>query len=379
MENPHFDENIDVELPKIVIIDDNPSNILLAATLLKKMDYQVFTALDGNSGIEVVNHIKPDLILLDIMMPELDGYQVCEILKKNPDTAEIPVVFLTALKQTENLVKSFEVGGVDYISKPFKKDELIARVKTHIDLKRSRDIILSQNHRLHKLNDEKNSLMHITAHDLKNPLQGISGLVEMLQYHRSEIDDEEYESICQSINASTMHALEIINDLLDAHAIEHGKFQFKLEKTDVSALFNELYEHFDSTAKEKILNLQFEYSQNIFVMADLSKFKRVLENIISNAIKFSPEDKNIFVKVSDQVDHIIISIKDEGPGFTEEDKTKLFTKFSKLSAKPTAGESSSGLGLSIVKALVEAMDGKIELESEAGNGAEFKVFMPKAQ
>lgn len=378
MDNSHYDENLIVKLPKIVIIDDNPSNINLAATLLKKHDYDVLSALDGKSGIELVNREKPDLILLDIMMPELDGYEVCKILKNNTKTSEIPIVFLTALKETDNLVRSFEVGGVDYISKPFKKEELFARVKTHLELKRSRDIILSQNHKLHKLNDEKNNLMHITAHDLKNPLQGISGLIEMLQFHRHAIDDEEYESICQSINSSTMHALEIINDLLDAHAIEHGKFQFKSEKINLKEILDELYEHFINSANAKYLNLQFNLDNDVFVLADLSKFKRVLENIISNAIKFSPENKNISVNISNNHDYSIISVKDEGPGFTEEDKSKLFKKFTKLSARPTAGESSSGLGLSIVKSLLEVMNGRIELESESGKGAEFKIFIKKA-
>lgn len=372
------DEYADIQKAKIVLIDDNPSNLMLAGSILKKNDYEVFTAKSGDEGLDLITRIMPDLILLDIMMPNMDGYQVCNILKQNAKLANIPVIFLTALQQTEDLLKSFEIGGVDYITKPFKKEELFARVKTHIELKRSKDIILSQNHKLHKLNDEKNGLLHITAHDLKNPLQGIFGLVEILKESRELLDEAEYNDICNNISASIHHAVEIINDLLDSDAIEHGKFNFKIEKFSINELFEDISESFEHVALAKNIDLEFNLEENLVVNADYSKFKRAIENLISNALKFSSSNTKVKVHSASLNDQIYISIKDEGPGFSAEDKTKLFQKYSKLSARPTAGESSTGLGLSIVKSILENMEAKIELKSELGKGSEFIITCLKS-
>lgn len=234
--------------------------------------------------------------------------------------------------------------------------------------------------RVLELNEEKNEFLGIAAHDLKNPLTAVSAFADIL-INDKDLSKEQHDDFLNEIIKASERMFFIVKNLLDVNAIEQGKLNTKLEKISLISVVEELHSQFkDALQKKNItLNIKNEIEES-FVLADYNLSLQVVQNILSNAIKFSQKDKNIFVTLRNSKDneYIELSIKDEGPGFTEEDKKKLFKKFARLSARPTAGEHSTGLGLSIVKKLIEMMNGKIELVSEAGKGAEFIISFVKA-
>lgn len=363
--------------PIIMIVDDNIKNLELAVTLLQLYKYEIAVANSGKEAIEILNEVTPDLILLDIMMPEMDGYEVCKTIKSNPKYKNIPVLFLTAKSETEDIVKGFEAGGVDFIKKPFKQEELLIRIKNHLELKRASDIILSQN-------QEKNALLSITAHDLKNPLQAILGLMDILERQHNNLSPDDFIEIVRAIKYSTKTAIHITKDLLDVHAFEEGKIFIKNSVFNIYDVINDIIDNYKFSASDKHINIHFNSDCSSYLInADKSKTERIFDNLISNAIKFTNKNKNIWINIyskhntQSNLEQVITVIKDEGPGLTDEDKKNLFKKFAKLSAKPTGGETSSGLGLSIVKKLVEAMNGSVWCESIHGSGASFFVAFDK--
>jgi signal transduction histidine kinase len=326
-----------------------------------------------------LEHDTPDLILLDVMMPNMTGFEVCEKIKQNPTLAAIPIIFLTAKSEIEDIVRGFKLGGVDYITKPFNKDELLVRINTHLNLKFARDLIIKQNTRLEQLNLEKNEFLGIAAHDLKNPLTAIKGLSEVLADPNSGLDKDEILDFSKMILHSSEFMFQIIIDLLDINAIEEGKINFNIEEIDAFELLKLVSNKFRMRAEDKRIKLNLiPNNDTLHAFADPGRCQQILDNLVSNAIKFSPFDRNIWIAASKTVDekYIKIEVKDEGPGISEDDMKKLFGKFTRLSARPTNNENSTGLGLSIVKRLVEEMRGRIYCESKLGEGAKFVLELP---
>jgi len=290
------------------------------------------------------------------------------------------VIFLTASNEMEHLVKGFEAGAVDYITKPFNAPELLARVHTHLELQHARQ-------RLREMNDEKNEFMGIAAHDLRNPLSAIKGYAEMIVedaqlLRRGEAKDlavcgESLEQHGLLVGDTAARMATMVQNLLDANRIERGELKLNLGRTELSALLASVVEtqRPRATAKQQILHLQNEAAP-LTVLVDPSVMVQVLENLVSNAVKYSPPGKNIFIRLKKSSDAARCEVQDEGPGLSAEDQKKLFGKFARLSAKPTGGEHATGLGLSIVKKMVEAMNGKVWCESETGRGATFVVEFP---
>jgi two-component system, sensor histidine kinase and response regulator len=358
---------------KILIVDDNLKNVELAVSLLQSENYEIAIANSGYDALEMLKEFVPDLILLDIMMPEMDGYEVCKIIKSQNQFKDIPILFLTAKTEPDDIIKGFKSGGVDYIKKPFNQDELIVRVSTHINLKHSLDIVIRQN-------EEKTALLSITAHDLKNLLQAIWGLLDILEIKIDRLEKEDILEIIYDIKNSTKTAIHITKDLLDLHKYEAGKFNLLLTTFSPFDILMSLIDQYQRISEEKQIKIIFKNSiEDILIYADKNKFERVLENLISNAVKFSPFNTKIIISLMQKQNSLVISFKDEGPGLSDNDKKQLFKKFAKLSPKPTGGETSSGLGLSIVKLLTESMHGSVYCISELGNGSEFFVEFPIAK
>jgi len=356
---------------RILVVDDISKNLQVVGTMLRNEGYHVMPATSGPQALERAHAQPPDLILLDLMMPEMDGLEVCQRLKAEPLTRQIPVIFLTASNEMEHLMKGFEAGAVDYITKPFNAPELLARVRTHLELKHARE-------RLRELNDEKNEFMGIVAHDLRSPLGTINGFAELL------LDDAtmarpEVEDSARRIRDTATRMAEMVQNLLDANRIERGEMELKLAPTDLGALVASVVEAQRPRALAKSQTLRLEsLTGPVPAVIDPSVTIQVIENLVSNAVKYSPPGKNIFVRLMQPAEAIRCEVQDEGPGLSAEDQKKLFGKFARLSAKPTGGEHSTGLGLSIVKKMVEAMNGRVWCESELGKGATFVVQFPMA-
>lgn len=366
--------------PLIFIIDDIMENVKILGSILLEQGYDISMANNGAMALKMIEKISPDLVLLDIMMPDINGFEVCRRFKEIEKMKNVPIIFLTARSDAEDIIKGFQLGGVDYIIKPFNNEELVVRVKTHIDLKLSKDLILQQNEKLKKLNDEKNELLGIAAHDLRNPLTGIIVSNDAIIKFIDRLSKEEINDFAHNIKASGIRMMKIINNLLDVYAIEDGRIKFEFKKFEIDRVIKKVLKENEHRATQKRITIIADYNSGNQVFADENKVEQVLDNLISNAIKFSPFEKKIMIKnlsvLADGKQFLRIEIKDEGPGLSEEDKSRLFNKFAKLSAIPTDGEGSTGLGLSIVKRLVMEMNGTITCESEKGKGACFIVELP---
>jgi two-component system, sensor histidine kinase and response regulator len=354
---------------RILVVDDISKNLQVVGTMLRNEGYHVMPATSGAQALERAHAQPPDLILLDLMMPEMDGLEVCQRLKAEPLTLQIPVIFLTASNEMEHLMKGFEAGAVDYITKPFNAPELLARVRTHLELKHARE-------RLHELNEEKNEFMGIVAHDLRSPLGTINGFAELL-LDDAMVARPEVEDFARRIRDTATRMAEMVQNLLDANRIERGEMELKLAPTDLAALVASVVEAQRPRALAKNQTLRLEgLTGTVPAVVDPSVTIQVIENLVSNAVKYSPPGKNIFVRLMQPAEAIRCEVQDEGPGLSAEDQKKLFGKFARLSAKPTGGEHSTGLGLSIVKKMVEAMNGRVWCQSELGKGATFVVQFP---
>lgn len=375
----------------ILIVDDEPQNLSLLSFVLKEAGYQVAVATGGTVMFEVLKKRQPDLILCDVLMPEMDGYEVCQRLKAS-EHQNIPLIFLTSKTQTEDLLRGFEAGAVDYITKPFNKSELLARVHTHTQLKQAQDTILAYaeqlrglnqhltetNQQLEALNQEKNHFLGIAAHDLRNPLTTIMLTAELVKMRVDKLEPDKIARYMQNVFDGAERMSGLIKNLLDVNRIESGKLEVVPQRFDLKAFMMRLKEQHQQAASQKQIELFLELpAEDAMLDSDENILLQIAENLLSNAIKYSPKEQQVLISVQAEPEHLHFRIQDQGPGFTAEDQNKLFQKFARLSVRPTAGEQSTGLGLSIVKLLCEALQGRVECQSTPGQGSTFIVTLPR--
>lgn len=370
--------------PIILIVDDVPRNIQILAKILYDEGYDIMMSESGQTALDMINENMPDLILLDIMMPDIDGFEVCKTLKSNTRTKHIPIIFITARTDSASIVKGFEIGGADYLTKPVNMAEMKARVKHQILLKLANDKISEYNKELKQLLEDKDELLGIAAHDMKTPLNSILGFSSLIT---EEIDsDVNNNDTFNKINRFARNISDIskfmsknINDLLNNQILEKGQIVLNKKRTNITNIVINSIKMNETWIKSKNINICISNFEDVFAYVDEDKFINIVQNLVSNAIKYSPKGKSIYLGLSysDSTNNFIrFSVKDEGEGISKNDYDKLFTKFSKLSAKPTAGESSTGLGLSIVKKLTELHNGNIFLNKAYKDGAEFILDIP---
>lgn len=370
--------------PLILIVDDDPQNLRLLNLVLSEAGYAVAVATGAAVCFKALEKRRPDLILCDVIMPDIDGYEVCRRLKALPEYRDIPLIFLSSRIDTEDLLLGFEVGAVDYVTKPFNKSELLARVRTHTELKQARDTILEYTHQLESLNlqlkaldAEKNHFLGIVAHDLKNPLTTILMSAEMVEERAERLKPAAVAEYMQMIQRNATRIRTIIMNLLDVKRIESGKIAVDLKPFDLRDFATRLIETYHENAERKRIRLVLEAPESpVQLISDENIVFQIGDNLLSNALKYSPADRCVFLKLENLGQQVCFSVRDQGPGFTASDKLQLFEKFARLSALPTGGESSTGLGLSIVKRLCELLGGGIACESEPGAGAMFTVTLP---
>jgi len=345
-----------------------PARILVGA-VLGKLGHEIIPASDGATALKRVALRMPDLILLDLLMPGMNGFEVCLQLKLNPEWKEIPVIFLSAADDKEMIVRALNSGGVDYITKPFNQAELISRVRTQLALKTARD-------QLKQLAEDKDELLGILAHDLKNYLGGMNMSAELMSRQIERFKDERMTQLLDNMIRSSSSAMAFVKEFLANSATDHG-FTLKPIAVNLTEIATAAVRQYQEAARLKKIKIQTDFPvEAVLVLADIFALDQVLDNLISNALKFSSPDKEIFVSVRSAGDHAECVIRDEGPGFTVEDKEKMFRRYVRLSARPTGGEPSTGLGLSIVRKLVQGMNGELSCESIPENGATFIVRLP---
>lgn len=363
--------------PVILIVDDQPRNLQVIGNLLAEKHYCLAFAQNGTQALEAARQMPPDLILLDVMMPDINGYEVCRRLKEDPATEAIPVIFLTAKVDSEDVLEGLRAGAVDYLAKPFCSEELLTRVGTHLQLRQlTKELKIA--------NELKSELMSIAAHDLKNPLAAIRGLTEILLGSDGDdpefpLTEEERRNLLKDIYQCSENTLGIIKELLNTETIESGIVRLAIEQGDLGQIIAETIELNQPQARLKNIRLHNAIPMNTLAAIDIPRMREVFDNLLSNAIKYSLPGKEVFLELETHKDAYRVNVRDQGPGLTEDDKQKVFGKFQKLSARPTGGEHSTGLGLAIVKNFMELHGGSVGVESTHGQGATFYVDIPRAK
>ncbi len=366
----------------ILLVDDQIENLQILGNILNQSNYKRALATNGIDALNIADKKNPDLILLDIMMPNMNGFEVCEKLKDNPNTRHIPVIFLTAKTQVEDIKRGFEYGGVDYITKPFKSEELLARIETHIQLKQSKDTIIKQNQDLIRLNREKNTFLSIAIHDLKNPLQVITGFASLIKSRYRNLAPEDFEEFATDILESGENMMKIIEDLVELNKSEEGKLSNYKEEFDLNSLINNTIKKYSTELQNKSIDLTINNpDKHIYIYFDKEKISHILENIFSLVFKHTDTQTTIFFS-SEEIDNPssrILRMKcTNAPAWFSEDidLTSYSDKILDLSTLDGHYDDSSILSFSIIKNYVDQLNGKILYEKETDKGISFIVDLP---
>jgi signal transduction histidine kinase len=369
----------------ILLVDDRPENLLVLEELLAKEGRRFVRATSGNEALRYVLKGSIGLILLDVQMPDMDGFEVASLIKGNPATKEIPIIFMTAISKDEKFaLKGFEGGGIDYLYKPLNPD--ITRVKIEIfeelfhrqeDLKAANNQLVKMNHQLEDLNMQKNYLLGMAAHDLRNPIWAISQLSELLAGGMAGQVTEEQVQFLSSIRESSDYILHIIEDLLDVTKIEAGKMSLDIRPTNMRTLLEQNISLNRMIAEKKDIRLEWKNDlRSAYLYIDAVKIGQVINNLVSNAIKYSLKGTLISIHAEENDDRLSLSVTDQGLGIPKDEQYKLFNGFQTTSVRGTAGEKSTGLGLLICSKIIKAHGGTIDVVSEPGKGSTFWFSVP---
>ncbi|MBE0690099.1 MAG: response regulator [Anaerolineae bacterium] len=361
-------------IPLILVVDDEPGNRILLERLLGR-DYQVFSVPDGESALDALQQAPFDLALVDIMMPGMSGLLVLEHIRNDPERSDLPVMLISALSRTDDVTRGFELGANDYITKPLDVDVMLARVRTQIRLKLLEDERKNTIKQLEAAQEWQDRLLRIASHDLRGPINNIDMAVGLMFSYADAIPDG--MDILNAVKMSVESMEMVITDFLDTAALSPDSIQLRPVEVDVSRSVAQLFKQFTMHAAQKNIGLHVENVSDI-IYADRARFEQALSNLISNAIKYSPPDTDIRIWTESYGDKVRICVADQGPGIPYEERNRLFTQFGKLSTRPTAGEKSTGLGLWIVKNLVEMQDGEVGADNNEGGGSVFWIELANA-
>jgi len=368
----------------VLVVDDNPMNLGVLFDHLKTSGFKILIAEDGESAIYQAKFAKPDVILLDVMMPGADGFETCRNLKKDDASKHIPVIFMTALFETADKIKGFEAGGVDYITKPFQNEEVIARITAHLtiqiqkkeleELNAAKDKLLKE---LGELNATKDKFFSIIAHDLRSPFNGLIGASDLLIQSFENLEKEIVIDLIRSMNTASRNAFNLLNNLLEWSRSQTGRIEWDPNITDISRIIRENKILLKQNFEEKGIGLFNEIQENTFVYADEHMINTVIRNLITNALKYSRRGEEIRISSKEIGNFLEISVSDTGTGIKPQDIGKLFRIDVHHTTKGTENEQGTGLGLILCKEFVEKHKGKIWVESELGKGTTFRFTLPK--
>lgn len=352
-------------LPVILVVDDQESNLALVGQLLIGAGYEIAVALSGEEALTRLEASLPDLILLDMRMPGMSGFDLLNKLKSCATTRGIPVIFLTADNDRDNLSRALAEGAVDYITKPFVAQELLGRVNTHLDLKQFRDS-------LQRFVSEKQQMVETIAHDLRNYFANIHFAGDMLR--ERDLLPAARLRLVESIRTSADSGVLFLQALLD-----HQNAQQKgvsVEKLSVLKMFKETVNVLQRVAESKKIRISIHLSDDIIICGQHGGVLHVMQNLLSNALKFSPSESEIVLTAAKFGNRGRLSVVDQGPGISKQDRERLFQRYVRLSSKATDGEKSTGLGLALAKQRARTMDGDLWYDDREGGGAIFTLDLP---
>ena len=361
---------------KILIVDDVVSNVLLLKILLTNEKFQVCTASNGNMCIEMAKSEHPDLILLDVMMPDLNGFDTAVILKKNPETLDIPIIFLTALNNPNDLVKGFQVGANDFLTKPFNKEELVMRVMHQIQLVAAKRIIVKQNEELKRTISNRDKMYSVIAHDLRSPMASIRMVLNLaVNVVSPETVGEEIYGLLDKANRESEETHDLLDNLLKWTKSQTGRLNVVYQDVDLDDIVPGVVDIFMIIAEMKKIDLKYLPAvEKLTVHADNDMIKTIIRNFLSNAIKFTPEGKSIEVFYQREGDFARVSVRDHGVGIDPERVSTIF--HTGETTYGTGGEEGSGLGLQLCQDFARKNGGDAHVESTLGEGSTFSFTIP---
>lgn len=364
---------------KILIVDDNPKNIQVIGTFLREGNFEIGFALDGQQALDMLkDSYDYDLVLLDITMPVMNGYEVCAIMKKDERLREIPVIFLSASHEMENIITAFDTGGVDYVTKPFNGKELLARVNTHLLLKQRTLEVTRYAQELENLNATKDKFFSIIAHDLRNPFEGILLICKALKDKINSFSREEIGKHLGLVIQATEGGYKLLENLLIWSKSQTGRLTYNPTELDPEILIRHVLEIVGPQAVVK--NIRVEYHPGATgkkIMTDEAMFCHILRNLMTNAIKFTKSGGTVTIQTDTRPCAFAISVIDDGVGISKADKLRLFRIDGKVSSRPgTSNEAGSGLGLILCKEFIDKMGGSICVQSEPDKGSKFSFILP---
>lgn len=369
---------VDLKGRRILMVDDDRLNLRILKGILQNEGYILTEADSAESALAKYDEFQPDLVLFDVILPGMNGFEACRELRRRHGAQAAPVMFITAKQESDDVVEGFSAGGVDYVMKPFRQKEVVARIRTHLQMR----LLMDQQHtlveQLSRADAAKNKFLGMAAHDLRNPLASIRGLAEFLNDGTVGPLTPDQSELINLIHQAAQGMVTLVNDLLDVATIESGEL-----KLDVAP--HSLAEIIEKSVTLNALESNRKRTQIVFderapappIAIDGAKVRQIVDNLLSNAVKYSPPGSTVHVSFSLSQDGAqTIRVRDQGPGIPENERDRLFKDFSRLSARPTGGEKSTGLGLAICRKIVEAHRGTIAAENHPSGGCEFRVTLP---
>jgi len=363
----------DAATASVLVVDDTLENLRLLSRMLGEKGYEIRAVTNGRQALLAVEHDPPDLILLDINMPEMNGFEVCRRLKWQPASRDIPVIFLTALNDTADKVRAFEAGAVDFITKPFQIEEVHARVRTHLELRRALRQVAASYHALRTLEGLRDDLVHMIVHDMGSPLTAVLARLDAIKLSQTALDPEAREDLEATIS-SVVALTSMTHDLLDVSRLEAGRMPLRRSRCDVGLLAHEVCGSLG--AFDSARGLHVETPGPVSLDCDEALVRRVLQNLVGNALKHTPPGSPIRVVVANIPSRVRVEVHDSGAGVAPEDRQRIFEKFGTIEARRGRGYHSVGLGLTFCKLTVEAHGGAIGVDPATPSGSKFWFELP---
>ena len=361
---------------RILVVDDEPRNVLLLQDLLESRGYTVWTAADGRQGLAVARERSPDVMLLDVMMPGLSGFDMCRQLKADPSTAMIPVLLVTSLNAREDRLAALGAGANDFITKPIDTGDLLLRVRNAVTTKRLHDEVTSQFRKLQELEASRDTLTHMVVHDLRSPLTGLQGYLDLLRVAVAAGSNDEVLEFARDAHAIAGQLREMISQVLDVSRLESGDMPLSLGDTDLVELLSAAVASLGPPPDG--IGIVYETVQQPFVVpCDRDVVTRVVANLVGNAFKFAPRRGEVRIGLEGWDGVVRVTVTDNGPGVDPEYRKVIFEKFGQAPLGRAGKARSTGLGLTFCKLAVEAHGGKIGVEASNGGGARFWIELPR--
>ena len=375
--------NIDFEKYKILAVDDIPTNTLLLQMMLVQTGSKVLTAQNAEEAMNQIKKENPDLILLDVLMPGTDGFALAKQLKEDPEHMNIPIIFLTALNSSNDIVKGFQLGANDYVTKPFNKEELLVRVGHQLSLLEARRTIERQKAELEQTIAGRDALYSVIAHDLRMPMSNMKMILNVLAIQLKEenmIRPEILESI-QNANEISEHLFRLLDNLLKWTKSQLGKLNPITQPFFLAELTEAEVETASILAAQKNISIRFESiaTEETEVEVDIDMIKTVMRNLVSNAIKFSYPESEIDIIVTRENDEVIYKVIDRGCGISVEDQSKLLDAASHYTTYGTENEPGSGLGLMLAENFLKLNNGRLFFQSKEKEGSTFGFALPASK